>query len=152
MLVLLGTCRCLCVKYVAHVCPDLRDPWVSALAVDAVVLQPLVLGVGAVLLQGATVLSFTPNAPEQRVCLQTQTAASSLGVTLVQMDCAGGRKGLDRRREGKWVVSKGRSQERVENSSEKPLYKWLQNSKYMQIYFVQKPLKWWTNTSKHMTN
>lgn len=65
---------------------DLRDPWVGALAVDAVVLQPLVLGVGAVLLEGAAVLSFTPDAPEQRVCFQTQTAASTLGVALVKMD------------------------------------------------------------------
>lgn len=84
-----------------HVCPGvshLCDPWVGALAVNAVVFQPLVLGVGAVLLEGAAVLSFTPNAPKQRVCLQTQTAASTLGVALVEMDCAGGRKETERRR------------------------------------------------------
>lgn len=66
----------------AHLC----DPWVGALAVNAVVLQPLVLRVRAVLLEGAAVLSFTPNAPKQRVCLQTQAAAPTLGVTLVQVD------------------------------------------------------------------
>lgn len=74
---------------VCHVLSYLCDPWVGALAVDAVVLQPLVLRMGAVLLEGAAVLSFTPDTPKQRVCLQTQTAASSLGVTFVQMDCAG---------------------------------------------------------------
>ncbi len=77
----------------SHLC----DPWVGALAVDAVVLQPLVLGVGAVLFEGAAVLSFTPNASKQWVCLQTQTAAPTLGVALVQMDCAGGRRGTERR-------------------------------------------------------
>ncbi len=72
----------------------------GALAVDAVVLQPLVLGVGAVLFEGAAVLPFTPNTPEQPVCLQTQAAASTLGVALVQMDCAeGGKK--NRKTEGK---------------------------------------------------
>lgn len=58
----------------------------GALAVDAVVLQPLVLGVGTVLFECAAVLSFAPNASKQRVCLQTQTTASTLGVALVQMD------------------------------------------------------------------
>lgn len=38
-------CRA-CTACVSHLC----DPWVCALAVDAVVLQPLVLRVGAVLL------------------------------------------------------------------------------------------------------
>lgn len=71
---------------VAH----LRDPRVGALAVDAVVLQPLVLWVRAVLLEGAAVLSFTPNAPKQRICLQAQAAAPALGVTLVQVDCERG--------------------------------------------------------------
>lgn len=52
---------------VSHLC----DPWVGALAVDAVVLQPLVLRVGAVLLEGAAVLAFTPNTAKQWVCLQT---------------------------------------------------------------------------------
>lgn len=77
-----------CTACVPHLC----DPWVGALAVNAVVLQPLVLWVRAVLLEGAAVLSFTPNTPKQRICLQTQTTASTLGVALVQMDCAGGRK------------------------------------------------------------
>lgn len=77
----------------------------GALAVDAVVLQPLVLGVGAVLLEGAAVVSFTPHTSKQRVRLQTQTAAPTLGVALVQMDCAGGRKETERtktrRKEGR---------------------------------------------------
>lgn len=81
--------------FVSHLC----DPWVGALAVDAVVLQPLVLGVGAMLLEGTAVLSFTPNTPKQRVCLQTQATASTLSVALVQVDCAGGRKETERRRE-----------------------------------------------------
>lgn len=69
--------------------PYLCNPWVGALAVDAVVLQPLALGVRTVLLEGAAVLAFTPHAAKQRIGLQTQTAASALGVALVQMDCAG---------------------------------------------------------------
>lgn len=90
-------------RFVSHLC----DPWVGALAVDAVVLEPLVLRVGAVLLEGAAVLSFAPNTPKQWVCLQTQTAASTLGVALVQMDYAGERKKTERdgkrktRREGR---------------------------------------------------
>lgn len=44
------------------------------------------------MLEGAAVLSFAPNTPKQWVCLQTQTTASTLGVALVQMDCAGERK------------------------------------------------------------
>lgn len=67
---------CVCIS---HLC----DAWVGALAVDAVVFQPLALRVGAVLLEGAAVLSFTPYTPKQRVCLQTQTTASTLGITLV---------------------------------------------------------------------
>lgn len=69
--------------------PYLCNPWVGALAVDAVVLQPLALGVRTVLLEGAAVLAFTPHAAKQRIGLQTQTAASALGVALVQMDCKG---------------------------------------------------------------
>lgn len=69
--------------------PYLCNPWVGALAVDAVVLQPLALGVRTVLLEGAAVLAFTPHAAKQRIGLQTQTAAPALGVALVQMDCAG---------------------------------------------------------------
>lgn len=82
-------------------CHYLCDPWVGALAVDAVVLQPLVFRVGAMLLEGAAVLSFTPNTPKQWVCLQTQTAASTLGVALVQMDYAGGRNKMGSRKERK---------------------------------------------------
>lgn len=66
-------------RCVSHLC----DPWVCALAVDAVVLQPLVLRVGAVLLEGAAIFSFTPNTSEQRVSLQAQTTASTLSITLV---------------------------------------------------------------------
>lgn len=69
--------------------PYLCNPWVGALAVDAVVLQPLALRVRTVLLEGAAVLAFTPHAAKQRISLQTQTAASALGVALVQMDCEG---------------------------------------------------------------
>lgn len=69
-------------SWVLHLC----DPRVGTLAVKAVVLQPLVLWVGAVLFQGAAVLPFAPNAPKERVCLQTQTTASALGITLVQVD------------------------------------------------------------------
>lgn len=47
------------------------------------------------LLEGAAVLSFAPNAPKQWVCFQTQTTASALGVTLVQMDCRRKRKEED---------------------------------------------------------
>lgn len=110
---------------VSHLC----DPWMGALAVDAVVLQPLVLGVGAVLLEGAAVLSFTPYTPKQRVCLQTQTTASTLGVAFVQMDCAGGRKEAQRKRKRKPVGREGKGKrkqkegKRVENSSEQHLYK-----------------------------
>lgn len=89
---------CMCVLIFAS---HLRDPWVGALAVDAIVLQPLVLRVGAVLLEGTAVLSFAPNTPKQWVCLQTQTAASTLGVALVQMDCAGERKKTERGRKRK---------------------------------------------------
>lgn len=66
--------------------PHLGDPGVGAFAVNAVVLQPLVLWVRAVLFEGAAVLPFTPDAPKQRVRLQTQTTASTLGITLVQVD------------------------------------------------------------------
>lgn len=83
-----------CAAFASHLC----DPWVGALAVNAVVLQPLVFWVRAVLLEGAAVLSFTPNTPKQGVCLQTQTTASTLCVALVQMDCSGGRR--ERRPEG----------------------------------------------------
>lgn len=65
-----------------HLC----DPRVGTFAVNAVVLQPLVLWVRAVLFEGAAVLPFTPNAPKQWVRLQTQTTASTLGITLVQVD------------------------------------------------------------------
>lgn len=110
----------------SHLC----DPRVRALAVDAIVLQPLVLGVGAVLLEGAAVLSLAPHAPKERVRLQTQTAASTLGVALVQMDCGGGRK-EERGREGGKEIEEGREGgkkvttegERVENLIEQPLYK-----------------------------
>lgn len=98
---------------VSHLC----DPWVGALAVDAIMLQPLVLRVGAVLLEGAAVLSFTPNAPKQRVCLQTQTTTSTLGIALIQMDCARGRnemqiKKREDKKAGKMVMTEG---ERAEN-------------------------------------
>lgn len=85
---LLDTCVNVSNACVAHLC----DPWVGALAVNAIVLQPLVLWVRAVLLEGAAVLSFTPDAPKQRICLQTQTAAPALGVTLVQVDCERGKR------------------------------------------------------------
>lgn len=61
----------------------------GALAVDAVVLQPLALGPRTMLLEGAAVLAFAPHAAKQRVGLQTQTAAPALGVALVQMHCGG---------------------------------------------------------------
>lgn len=100
---------------VSHLC----DPWMGALAVDAVVLQPLVLGVGAVLLEGAAVLSFTPYTPKQRVCLQTQTTASTLGVAFVQMDCAGGRKEpRERGKENQW---EGKGRENGNRKREKEL-------------------------------
>lgn len=88
----------------SHLC----DAWVGALAVNAVVLQPLVLRVGAVLLKGAAVLSLTPNTAKQWVCLQAQTAASTLGITLVQMDCAAkaGEKRVRDSRRGKRQVNK----------------------------------------------
>lgn len=75
-------------SFVSHLC----DPWVGAFAVNAVVLKPLALWVRAVLLEGAAVLSFTPNTAKQRVCLETQATASTLGVTFVQVDYAGERK------------------------------------------------------------
>lgn len=40
----------------------------------------------------------------------------------------------------------------VENSDDKPLDRWLQKSKCMLIYLVQKPLKCWANTSKYTTH
>ena len=79
----------------SHLC----DPRVGALAVDAVVLQPLVLRVRAVLLQGAAVLPFAPDTPKQRVRLQTHAAAAALGVALVQMDCVERGEGGGRGRE-----------------------------------------------------
>lgn len=75
---------------VAHQLPHLCDPWVGALAVDAVVLQPLALGARTVLLEGAAVLSFAPHAAKLRIGLETQTAASALGIALVQMHCEEG--------------------------------------------------------------
>jgi len=57
--------------------------------------------VGAVLLEGAAVLPFAPNAPKQWICLQTQTTASTLSVALVKMDCAGRRKEAVRKRSRK---------------------------------------------------
>lgn len=111
-----------CAARASHLC----DSWVGTLAVDAVVLQPLVLGVGAVLFEGAAVLPFTPNTPEQPVCLQTQTAASTLGVALVQMDCAevGGRKerGREKKRGGEGEEGKDRGGKGEEKSNEKLLY------------------------------
>lgn len=75
-----------------HCLPHLCDPRVGALAVDAIVLQPLALGPRTVLLQGAAVLAFAPHTAKQRIGFQAQTAAPALGVTLVQMHCgeAGG--------------------------------------------------------------
>lgn len=90
-----GALMCnVCAALESHLC----DPWVGALAVNAVVLQPLALWVRAVLLEGAAVLSFTPDTAKQGVCLQTQTTASTLRVALVQMDCSGRRR--ERRPEG----------------------------------------------------
>lgn len=63
----------------------LCDSRMGTFAVNAVVLQPLVLWVRAVLLEGAAVLPFTPNAPKEWVGLQTQTTASALGIALVQV-------------------------------------------------------------------
>lgn len=77
--------QCVCLSH-------LRDPRMGAFAVKTIVLQPLVLREGAVLLEGAAVLSFAPNTPEQWVCFQTQSTASTLGVTLIKVDCAGGKK------------------------------------------------------------
>lgn len=76
-----------CVTHVADCLPHLCDPRVGALAVDAIVLQPLALGARTVLLEGAAVFTFAPHAAKQRIGLQTQTAASALGVALVQMHC-----------------------------------------------------------------
>lgn len=70
-----------CRSCVLYLC----DSRVGTFAVNAVVLQPLVLWVRAVLLEGAAVLPFTPNAPKERVGLQTQTTASTLGIALVQV-------------------------------------------------------------------
>lgn len=70
-----------CSSCVLYLC----DSRVGTFAVNAVVLQPLVFWVRAVLLESAAVLPFTPNAPKEWVSLQTQTAASALGIALVQV-------------------------------------------------------------------
>lgn len=81
--------------------PHLGDPRVGALAVDAVVLQPLAVGTRAVLLEGAAVLALAPHAAVERVGLQAQAAAAALGIALVQMHCGGSETG---RRSGQFVM------------------------------------------------
>lgn len=96
--------------FVSYLC----DPWVGTLAVDAIVLQPLVLRVGAVLFEGAAVLSFAPNTPKQWVRLQTQATASTLCVALVQMNCADEEKKGREEEKIKWKEMKVKAEgERV---------------------------------------
>lgn len=78
----------------SHLC----DARVGALAVDAIVFQPLVFGMRAVLLERAAVLAFAPHATKQRIRLQAQAAAPALGIALVQMDCAQNESQIRRRR------------------------------------------------------
>lgn len=67
----------------SHLC----DFGVGTLAVGPGVLQPLVFGVEAVLLEGAAALGLAPDAAEQGVGLQAQAAALPPGVALVQVHC-----------------------------------------------------------------
>lgn len=63
------------------------DLGVGAFAPSARELQPPVLQDGAMVLQGAPVLVFTPATLVVRVCFQAEAAAVSHGPTFVQVDC-----------------------------------------------------------------